>query len=75
MPDFTTRRIVLAATLAALAGCDKLGIPGQDKPAFRVQLEAWSRIEDLNRILVSHGEVIDRDPRAVLRTLAKSLMP
>lgn len=45
----------------------------KDKQAVAAQLEAWARLENLNRIIVSHGEVIERDPPAVLRDLAQSL--
>jgi hypothetical protein len=45
----------------------------KDRPAVRKQLEAWSDVEGLNRIIVSHGEMVEREPRAVLRELAHSL--
>ena len=45
----------------------------KDKPALRTQLEDWSRLHGLNRILVSHGEIVERDPPAVLRELAHAL--
>jgi hypothetical protein len=47
----------------------------KDKPALRTQLEAWSRLPRLNRIIVSHGEIVERDPSAVLRGLAHTLAP
>lgn len=45
----------------------------KDKPALRAQLETWSRLRGLNRIIVSHGDIVDRDPSAVLRGLASTL--
>jgi hypothetical protein len=44
-----------------------------DKPALKGQLEVWSRLKNLRRILVSHGDIIDDDPAGVLRTLAAAL--
>ncbi|MEA2698334.1 MAG: hypothetical protein QOI66_2605 [Myxococcales bacterium] len=44
-----------------------------DKPALKGQLEEWSRLENLRRILVSHGDIIDDNPAGVLRTLAAAL--
>lgn len=45
----------------------------KDKPALRAQVEVWSRLSGLNRIIVSHGDVVERDPSAVLRDLAHTL--
>lgn len=45
----------------------------EDTNALRLQLQQWADIESLKRILVSHGAVIDENPRQVLRDLAKSL--
>ena len=45
----------------------------KDKAAFRAQLESWAEIRDLNRIIVSHGEIVTRDAPMVLRDLAHSL--
>ncbi len=45
----------------------------KDADAVRAQLLAWSGIADLRRILVSHGDPIDDDPRGALRELAASL--
>ena len=45
----------------------------KDKRALREQLVLWSNIEGLNRIVVSHGDIVERDPPAVLRELAESL--
>jgi len=44
-----------------------------DTNALRLQLEQWAEIESLKRILVSHGAVIDENPRQTLRDLAASL--
>jgi len=45
----------------------------KDKRALRAQLEAWAGIEDLNRIIVSHGAIVTRDPSGVLVHLAQAL--
>lgn len=45
----------------------------KDKPALRKQLESWSQIPDLNRIIVSHGEMVENKPGTVLRDLAYEL--
>jgi hypothetical protein len=44
-----------------------------DKPTFAAQLERWSALAGLKRIIVSHGEIISEDPAEVLRGLARSL--
>lgn len=44
-----------------------------DKPALKAQLEEWSRLDRLQRIVVSHGGIIDADPGGVLRGLASEL--
>lgn len=41
--------------------------------ALQDQLMRWAEIESLTRILVSHGEAIEDNPRQVLRELAASL--
>lgn len=41
-----------------------------DKKAFRSHLERLADIPDLRRIVVSHHEVIDKDPAATLRAVA-----
>jgi hypothetical protein len=45
----------------------------RDRPALRGQLERWARIRDLNRIIVSHGNIVTRDPSGVLDRLAETL--
>lgn len=45
----------------------------KDTNALRGQLLEWADIEALTRILVSHGEPIEENPRQVLRDLANSL--
>jgi hypothetical protein len=44
-----------------------------DKAALAVQLRRWAELPGLKRILVSHGSVIEDDPRGALRELAVSL--
>ena len=46
----------------------------EDTKALRLQLLEWAAIESLQCILVSHGSVIDENPRQVLRDLAPSLV-
>jgi len=45
----------------------------EDERALGEQLQRWADIPTLARIIVSHGEVIDADPRGTLRGLASSL--
>lgn len=45
----------------------------KDQPALRRQLESWSQLRDLRRIIVSHGEIIEAFPDEVLRDLAQQL--
>jgi hypothetical protein len=45
----------------------------EDKLALRAQLETWAGIGDLRRVIVSHGNVIAKEPRGVLGQLAQSL--
>ena len=44
-----------------------------DAKALAGQFDAWAADPALRRIVVSHGDVIDDDPTAVLRALAKDL--
>lgn len=46
----------------------------KDKGALREQLQSWARLGDLQRIVVSHGDIIDRDAPITLRELAQSLV-
>jgi hypothetical protein len=45
----------------------------KDERALRVQLESWSRMPRLRRIVVSHGAIIERDPARVLESVAHDL--
>ena len=45
----------------------------KDANALRAQLLQWADISSLKRILVSHGDPIDRNPRKILRDLAGTL--
>jgi hypothetical protein len=45
----------------------------KEKGELRTQLEAWSRIPDLNRIVLSHGSIVTRDPSGTLVRLADQL--
>lgn len=46
---------------------------GKHKAEVAQQFRRWASRDDLRRIIVSHGDTIDADPRGVLRTLASSL--
>lgn len=59
---------------------DEPRIPGivemrevKDKKALQVQLEVWSNLPNLTRIIVSHGKIITRDPAGTLHELATKL--
>lgn len=45
----------------------------EDEAAVKHQLERWARIPSLNRIIVSHGAIIDTEPKRVLGSVAQSL--
>ncbi len=45
----------------------------KDKRALRDQLITWSNLDGLNRIVVSHGDIVESDPPRVLREIADSL--
>jgi hypothetical protein len=66
------RALGLTAAEPQIAGVVRLR-KIKDKPALIAQLEAWSHLNRLNRIIVSHGGIVERDPPAVLRELAHSL--
>ena len=44
-----------------------------DKAALAAQFRQWAELASLKRILVSHGTIIEDDPRGALRKLAASL--
>ena len=59
---------------------DEAHVPGpvrlavvKDRAALRDQLLHWAEIHDLRRIVVAHGDVIESEPRQVLRDLAARL--
>jgi hypothetical protein len=45
----------------------------KDEGTLRAQLEAWAGLPRLNRVIVSHGPIIDREPADVLDRIAKDL--
>jgi len=45
----------------------------KDKPALAAQLRAWAELEGLNRLIVSHGEIVSEDAPRLLRQLAQAL--
>jgi hypothetical protein len=46
---------------------------GKHKSEVARQFRSWAERENLRRIIVSHGDPIESDPRGVLRALAASL--
>jgi hypothetical protein len=44
-----------------------------DKIALRAQLEQWANMDGLKRIILSHGDIIEKNPRETLRRIAASL--
>ena len=46
---------------------------GKHKSDVAQQFRRWAERENLRRVIVSHGDPIESDPRRVLRTLAASL--
>ena len=47
--------------------------PGKDKDALRAQLELWSHLPHLKRVIISHGAIITEDSAQVLGRIAKDL--
>ena len=45
----------------------------KDKNALSVQLEHWSRLPNLKRVIISHGNIIANDAASVLGRIAKEL--
>jgi hypothetical protein len=45
----------------------------EDKQALRRQLEEWANLASLKRIIVSHGAIIEANPRGTLQMIAASL--
>ena len=45
----------------------------KDKRALARQLREWAEIPDLQRLILSHGEIVDRRPEEVLRFVALTL--
>lgn len=46
---------------------------GKEKADLAAQLRAWAALPDLRRIIVSHGETIEENPRGTLTALADGL--
>lgn len=67
------RRMGLAGDEAQIPSAVAMMIV-KDKEALAAQLNAWADLDDLRRIVVSHGDIIDTEPRSVLRDLARSLV-
>jgi hypothetical protein len=45
----------------------------KDKDALRRQLEEWSRLPDLRRVIISHGGILEKDPAQMLERIAHDL--
>jgi hypothetical protein len=45
----------------------------KDEAELRAQLERWSRLPQLKRVIISHGDMITEDPAQVLERIAKQL--
>ena len=45
----------------------------QDKQAVSTQLERWARMPNLQRVIISHGDIIAQSPGAVLERIATEL--
>jgi hypothetical protein len=45
----------------------------KDDDALRAQLEAWSRLPNLERVIVAHGPIIDHAPAEMLARVANDL--
>jgi hypothetical protein len=45
----------------------------KDKNAVSAQLEEWSRLPNLKRVIISHGDIISEAPGAVLKRIALEL--
>lgn len=45
----------------------------KDKDALRAQLEHWSHLPNLRRVIISHGDIIEKDPAQVLGRIAEDL--
>jgi hypothetical protein len=66
------RKMGLAGDAAQVPKATELLIV-EDKKALAAQMNHWASLPDLRRIIVSHGEIIEAEPAAVLRQLAQSL--
>ncbi|HEY0708536.1 MAG TPA: hypothetical protein VGG33_17140, partial [Polyangia bacterium] len=45
----------------------------KDKGALATQLEAWGRLPELRRVIISHGDIIAEQPGEVLTRVARDL--
>lgn len=45
----------------------------KDKAAVCEQLEAWARLPNLRRVIISHGDIISKSPAAVLNRISEEL--
>ena len=42
----------------------------KDPAEFKAQLERWSKIRNLRRVIVSHGDIVEHDVAGMLKSLA-----
>lgn len=66
------RRMGLAGSEAQIPKTVALLIV-RDKQALSTQLVRWAELPGLKRVIVSHGDIIEAEPRHMLRELAQSL--
>lgn len=45
----------------------------KDKQAVGAQLDVWADLPDLQRVIISHGDIITNSPSAVLKRISKEL--
>jgi len=45
----------------------------KDRPALAKQLRGWAEIADLQRVIVSHGDILEESPEESLRAIALTL--
>ena len=45
----------------------------KDRPALAKQLRGWAEIADLQRVIVSHGDILEESPEESLRAVALTL--
>lgn len=72
LKGFLLRRMGFAGSDPHIPAPVKISLKGGSE-ALAAHLERWANTPNLRRIVMSHGDIIDADPRGELKTLAKSL--